>query len=576
MFLQAFMVLVAIAILMRLLYWQLFAGIEKRTIQTTSAGEIPAPRGDILTSDNFPLATNQEAYLMYVNPKILKDSPKKLAGYLAPLLVEEKAATMEATIASESAKIREDEVKKKEDELEQKLSNNKLYWVLLQRKIPAEVKNLISANNFQGIGFERDDKRFYPEASMASQVLGFVGSDKFGKDTGYFGLEGFYNNIIQGKPGRQNSNLDPKGLPILTGKFSALSPKKGSTLVTSIDRTIQFIAESTIREAVWKYGAKNGTVIIVNPKNGHVLAIATYPNYNPAFFQNYDQKLYQNLAVADAYEPGSTFKLVTMSSALDLNTVTPQTKCDVCSGPRKISGYEISTWDKKYYPNATMTEVIQHSDNVGMTFVSQKLGIEKFLNYITKFGFGEKTGIDLEEETSGSIRERRDWKEIDLATASFGQGLAVTPIQIVQAVSAVANGGLMVPPRVVEKVIEDGKSKAVKPAPAIQVISSQAATQMTEMLVNAVDKGEAQFFKPKGYRIAGKTGTAQIPVAGHYDPSKTVASFVGFAPAEDPRFVMLVRFTEPTSSIFGAETAAPTFFEIAREIFNYYGIPPAK
>ena len=216
-----------------------------------------------------------------------------------------------------------------------------------------------------------------------------------------------------------------------------------------------------------------------------------------------------------------------------------------------------------------MTEVIQHSDNIGMTFIADKLGTNRFYDYIKKFGFGSETGIDLQGEVAGLVHDSEEWKTIDLATASFGQGLAVTPIQMVQAVQAIANKGKLISPKVVEKIAKEDSEIKVQPSRERQVISSKAAAQMTEMMVNAVEKGEAKAFAPKGYRIAGKTGTAQIPVAGHYDPDKTIASFIGFAPADDPRFVMFVRFTEPSSSIFGSETAAPTFFSIAKDIFNY-------
>lgn len=538
--------------------------------------EIPAPRGDILASDNFPLATNQEAYLIYASPKSLKDNPKTIAQNLAPYLISEKFSTLSADLEGELKEQKEKEIKSKEEEIASKLSNKKLVWVLLARKIPSEFKEQIAKSDIFGIGFERDDKRLYPEASMAAQVLGFVGSDKFGKDTGYFGLEGYYDNILRGKAGRRNALFDPKGAPILTGKFNTVSPKKGASVQTTIDRTIQFIAEKKISQAVEKYGAKEGMVIIADPKTGGILAMAIYPGYHPGLFQLYDDKLFRNSAIADSYEPGSTFKIVTMASALDQKAVTPETKCDVCGGPLKISGFEISTWNKKYYPNSTMTEVIAHSDNIGMTFVSQKLGLEPFVNLILKFGFGKKTGIDLQEETAGFVRSRKDWKEIDLATASFGQGIAVTPIQIVQAASTIANKGKLNTPRLVLSTIQNGKVEKVKFSAPSQIISSQAAAQMTEMMVGAVDKGEAQAFKPKGYRIAGKTGTAQIPVAGHYDPDKTIASFVGFAPADDPKFVMLVRFVEPTSSIFGSETAAPVFFDISKDLFNYFAISPSK
>ena len=271
--------------------------------------------------------------------------------------------------------------------------------------------------------------------------------------------------------------------------------------------------------------------------------MATYPTYNPALFTEFEDTLYKNQAVADTYEPGSTFKLITMSAALDSQVVTPDTKCTVCTGPREITGHEISTWNNKYFPDSTMTEVIEHSDNVGMTFVADKLGIDRLYSYIEKFGFNKRTEIDLQEESRGNIRDKSEWRPIDLATASFGQGLAVTPIQMVQAVGAIANGGKLIPPRVVEKIVENGREKIVNSKEETQVISKKTATQITEMMVNAVERGEAQAFVPKGYRIAGKTGTAQIPVSGHYDPEKTIATFIGFAPADDPTFVMLVNFT---------------------------------
>lgn len=568
-------VLVAVTILARLFYWQFLSDVEKRAVADINPDEIPAPRGEILSRDSYPLATNQEAYLIYATPKVIKN-PADAAKKLAPVLVAEKFATISASAEPDLIIQKEQAIDAQEQNIMAKIGSNNLYWVLLKRKISAEAKNKIAALNIQGLGFERDDKRFYPEASMAAQLLGFVGSDKFGNDTGYFGLEGYYDRILKGKPGRNANTLDPKGFPILTSKFKATPPQKGTSLITTIDRPVQFIVEDNLKKAVAKYGAKDGTVIILDPRTGHVLAMATYPSYNPAFFQEYEQNLYKNPAVADTYEPGSTFKVVTMSSALDLDLVTPTTKCTACSGPREIGGYEISTWNKKYYPNSTMADVIAHSDNVGMTFVSQKLGLDRLYNYITKFGFGKQTGIDLEEESPGVVRNKADWHEIDIATASFGQGLAVTPIQIVQAVGAIANDGKLISPKIVSGTVRDGKIKNYPQGQGTQVVSKKAAIQMTEMMVGAVDNGEAKAFKPKGYRIAGKTGTAQVPLAGHYDPDKTIASFVGFAPAQDPKFVMLVRFTEPTSSIFGSETAAPTFFAIARELFNYYGIPADK
>lgn len=566
-------IILVLVVIVRLFYWQFLSGIEKHE-SVESENEIPATQGDIFTSDGFPLVTNQHAFLVYGKPQSLNTDPSEIAKKIGPLLISEKFATFSSKIPEELAKQKEEEIKKKEEEIKEKLSKKSLLWVLLGRKVPLELKEKIESLKISGIGFEADNKRFYPEASLAAHLLGFVGSDKLGKNTGYFGLEGYYNRQLRGKPGRASVDVDPLGIPILVGNYRSIEPKTGSSLHLTIDRTIQFIVEKKLREAVEKYQAKEGTVVISDPKNGNILAMASYPNYNPAFFGEYDEKLYKNPAIAETYEPGSTFKVITIASALDLSVVTPTDKCPVCVGPRQIAGYEISTWNEKYYPNSTMTEVIQHSDNVGMSYVGEKLGLERFYNYITKFGFGTKTGIDLQEEATGVIRDKKDWYPIDLVTASFGQGIAVTPIQIVQGVGAIANKGLLNTPSLVSKIVDGDKIEEVKKEKERQIISPKVAAQVTEMMVNAVELGEAQAFKPKGYRIAGKTGTAQIPVSGHYDPDKTVASFVGFAPADNPRFVMLVRFTEPTTSQFGSETAAPTFFSIARELFNYYAIPP--
>ncbi|EKD85259.1 MAG: hypothetical protein ACD_38C00059G0001 [uncultured bacterium] len=242
-----------------------------------------------------------------------------------------------------------------------------------------------------------------------------------------------------------------------------------------------------------------------------------------------------------------------------------------------ISGFTIRTWNNKYYADTTMKDVIVHSDNTGMVFAGKKIGLDKFYSYLENFGFGQPTNIDLQDEASPDIRVKEAWREIDLATASFGQGIAVTPVQMVRAISAIANGGNLMEPHVVSKVLsDDGKSVyEIKPK-SKQVLKPAVAQQVMEMMVAAVQEGESKFVKPKGFKIAGKTGTAQIPVAGHYDPNKTIASFVGFAPADDPKFVMLVRYDEPSSSIFGSETAAPTFFEIAKQLLLYYKIAPSE
>jgi cell division protein FtsI/penicillin-binding protein 2 len=264
-----------------------------------------------------------------------------------------------------------------------------------------------------------------------------------------------------------------------------------------------------------------------------------------------------------------------MSSALDAKVVTPQTKCNICNGPVSVSGYDIHTWDDKYFPNTNMIDVIMHSDNTGMVFVAQKMGLDKMLNYLGKFGIGNTTGIDLQGEVSASLKPKNQWYAVDLATTAFGQGISITPIELLDATAAIANGGVMMEPHVVSAVEDsDGNTVGIPPKTIGSPISSGTAKAMTEIMINAVEKGEASWARLKGYRIAGKTGTASIPIQGHYDPTQTIASFVGFAPAEDPKFVMLVVLNRPTASIYGSETAAPIFFDIAKSLLGYYGIPP--
>jgi stage V sporulation protein D (sporulation-specific penicillin-binding protein) len=262
-----------------------------------------------------------------------------------------------------------------------------------------------------------------------------------------------------------------------------------------------------------------------------------------------------------------------MSGALQEKAVTADTKINE-DAPVPVDDYVIHTWNDSYHGPITMAQILEYSSNVGMVRVEQKMGKNTMLKYLHAYGIGTPTGIDLQEESSPELRSDRDWKNIDLATAAFGQGIAVTPIQMVRAVGAIANGGALMEPHVVREIIDSaGKKVEIPPKKIRQVISSATASVLTEMMISAVDLGEARWAKPVGYRIAGKTGTAQIPVAGHYDATKTIASFVGFAPADNPRFVMLVTLTEPSTSPWGSETAAPLFFKIAKDLFTYYSIP---
>ncbi|MGE5042313.1 MAG: peptidoglycan D,D-transpeptidase FtsI family protein [Candidatus Levyibacteriota bacterium] len=537
-------------VVFKLFYWQIVMAESLKQAQVNQSSDqltLSAIRGDILASDRFPLATNKISYLLYANPKVVDDKDN-YAKLLAPILDVD-----EASISAQ-------------------LSKN-LFWVRLAQKLPDDKKQQVEKLNLSGLGFEVQTDRFYPEASMAAQLVGFLGKDTQGNDHGYFGLEGYYNGQLAGRNGRLYVVKDALGNPVVN---DIREEKKidGRTLVLGVDRTMQYIADKRIREGVTKYEAEGGSIIIMDSKTGMLLASSSVPNFDPQHYYDFDGGSFKNPIISNLYEPGSTFKVLVMSAALDLKKVTPTTRCTICSGPVPVDGYNIETWDNKYFPNETMTEVIQHSDNTGMVFVGRQLGKDNLLSYIRNFGIGEPTGVDLQGEGTGTLRDT--WSDVDLATATFGQGISVTPLQLITAVNAIADGGNLMKPYVVKQIItEDGRKIDVQPTLEHRVIKESTAKLMTWIMVNAVEKGEAKWTKLPHYSIAGKTGTAQIPVAGHYDPKETIASFVGFFPADDPKITMLVLVHRPKTSIYGAETAAPIFFAVAKDIINYLGIPPS-
>ncbi|MDO8429365.1 MAG: penicillin-binding protein 2 [Candidatus Daviesbacteria bacterium] len=567
--LRFFYFVALLLITVRLFYWQVIKGEELQVMaenQHQKTSTLQAQRGSIYFSDGSILTTNKPTYILFGMPKVIKD-PDFVAEKLTKILYDTPGINLKGeelvSYLQSTKKIKE-------------VLSQDLYWVQIEKNISLDKKLAIEKEGLPGIGFENLVSRFYPEASSGAHLLGFVGSDSGGRPTGYFGVEGFYNGELKGSSGLITEEKDARGLPILSGKFFKREATPGHDLILNIDRTVQYIAEKKLKAGILKYGAKAGSIIILEPKTGKILALASYPNYDPGSFSSFPGDLYKNPVVADSYEPGSTFKVLVLAAALEEKLVESDTKCDICSGPVQVSGHTIRTWNSKYRPEATMTDVIVHSDNTGMVFISRKLGLDNMYRYIQDFGFGSLTQVDLQDETTPEIRNIDDWREIDLATSSFGQGIAVTSIQMVRAVAAIANGGSLMEPQIVKAVKTKDKMVEIKPKVTRQILSPETTKKVTQIMVEAVEKGESRVFAPKGFKIAGKTGTAQIPVAGHYDPDKTIASFVGFAPADDPKFVMLVRYTEPSSSIFGSETAAPTFFEVAKELFTYFRITPTE
>lgn len=541
------------AVLVRLFTWQVLSAEKLQGMaqqQTFSTSSILPKRGRIYFSDGSPFVLNQKAFVVFAEPDKLELSAKTLN------LLSETLSIDEATLAA-------------------KLTNKELKWALLKDKVlPMEAQKLKN-EGLKGIGFIDDEKRFYPESSMAAHLLGFVGKNVKGEDQGYFGIEGYYDALLRGRKGERTREEDAKGIPILLGESEEIPVQDGRDLELTLDRSIQFITESKLKEGMAKYGAKGATAIVMDPSNGAILAMASYPSYDPAEYEKFPTEYYKNSAISGSYEPGSTYKVLVMAAALNEGVVKADTQFDE-KEPLEIGGYTIRTWNNKYHGMITSAQILEYSSNVGMVFVGQKLGRDKQLDYIQRLGFGANTDVDLQEESSPELRAKNKWYEIDYATASFGQGIAVTPLQMVRAVASIANGGVLVLPHLVNStLLANGKAITYESSSEKRVFDKDTTSIVTEMMIKAVDNGETKYLKDAKFRIAGKTGTAQVPIAGHYDSDKTIASFVGFAPADAPRFVMLVTVNEPTSSPWGSETAAPIFFNIAKELYYYWGISPS-
>ena len=536
----------------KLFFWQVIkgkdlAGSAKNQYQVGRVME--APRGNILAADGSPLAVRHDAWLLFVEPPNLKEKPEKIAEKLAPILEKEVSDIL------------------------LNLNKKGSVWLPLAHKVSTEIKGNIEALGYSGLGFEKEEDRYYPEASVAAQLLGFVGKNEEGANVGYFGLEGYYDLTLSGKKGYREGDSDAKGIPILLGNFSESSALRGVDLVTTLDKTVQITIERKLNEGIKRYEAQGGSVIVMDPKSGRILAMTSYPSFDPKKYYEYGDSYFKNPVISDTFEPGSIFKVLVMASALDAKVVKPDTVCDICSGPLKVDKYEIETWDSKYYPDSTMTDVILHSDNVGMAYVGQKLGADTLYDYLEKFGIGQETGIDLQGEVALPLRKKGTWNIVDLATASFGQGVSVTSVEMIRSVAAVANSGMMPTPYVVSAMKGEDWQEETKPK-LERVISKSAAEEMTAMMVNAAKNGESKWTSLRGFSVAGKTGTAQIPIAGHYDPKSTNTSFIGFSPANNPKFIMLVTLNKPQSSQWASETAAPLWYSIARDLFLYFGIQP--
>lgn len=449
--------------------------------------------------------------------------------------------------------------------------------VLLKPDVPYDVGTEIEELSLPGLEITQRIKRVYPEGDMAASLLGFVGRDRLGLT----GIEADFNQELAGVPGTLAFERDSLGNPIPLGYRRLQPPQLGADVYLTLDRFVQRLAERKLDEAMKKHRAKGGTIIVMEPATGAVLAMASRPTFRLTeldLMNPKDMDLYRNRAVTDTYEPGSTFKVITMAGALDAGKVTPQTTfLDV--GPVIKYGWAINTYNGQHHGTETMAQVLKNSCNVGAVWVSDQLGPELFYDYVVRFGFGQLTSIGLSGEASGQVRlpPAEPWSPIDLATNSFGQGLSVTPLQMVTAISAVANGGLLMRPYLVHKVAGDQGERVFLPVVVRRVISKRAAELLNGMLIAAGGlTGDNRMAVMEGFSAAGKTGTASIPLPGGYTSPGTIASFVGYAPAEAPRLAMVVKIDEPQDVPWGSVVAAPIFSAMAREILIHWQVPPTK
>lgn len=428
-----------------------------------------------------------------------------------------------------------------------------------------------------GIFFIREYERAYPEAGLLGQVLGFVND----KGKGQYGFEGQYDAELQGYIGRVSLERDSRGTALK--EFQEVDGRDGTSYELTIDRNVQQVAEQELKKSVEEAEAKGGSVIIMDPKTGGVMAMASYPTYAPGNFRTVAREnasYFDNPAISNIWEPGSIFKPIVMSAAMDQGLVTPTTT-ETFGASVTVNGYEINTALNKAFGKESMTDVLVNSDNVAMVWVGDKLGNTAMSEYLRRFGFGTVTGIDLKNEVAGQVQPVERWSPITRATQTFGQGIAVTPIQIASAYSAIANNGVLVPPRLVRAVIHaDGTRTELSPAPSREILKQQTAVDMRNMLTAVVQKGHRRA-AVEGYKIGGKTGTAQVPDPdrGGYIEGAYNHSFAGMAPADDPRYVMLVKIDQPNLAKvgqFAESTASPLFSRISRFLLHYYQIPPTN
>lgn len=539
--------LLTVIMIARLAYWQLYKSewLEKKALsQWTLSIPIQPKRGTIYDNHGRPLAINSNADTIAAVPKQVSD-------------VLETARTL-APILNMSV-----------DALSEKLATNKAQ-IYIKRRVDPEVSAKIQEKNLPGIVIVKESKRYYPNDNLASHVLGFAGIDQ-----GWSGLELQYDQYLQGHNGVMNFGADEEGEQ--KNAVSYVKPVAGNNLELTLDLVMQSIVELNLEKALVQHNASSVTAIAMDIHTGGILAMANKPDFNPNDYQAYEQALWRNGAISDMFEPGSTFKIITMASVLEENLVSAGDRF-YDPGYIIVAGERIGCWKYGGHGSQDYREIIQNSCNPGFVMLGQRLGVHKLYNHIVDFGFTEKTLIDLPGEAKGIMFKEEQMGPVELATTAFGQGPAVTPIQQIRAIAAIANDGVMTTPHLVNRIVDkdDQVIYAFEDTVKRQVISKETSEDMCELLESVVSEGTGNRAFIEGYKIAGKTGTAQVPKeGGGYYSNKYIASFIGFAPADDPQIALFVSIKDPRGpyGYFGGVIAAPLFGNMMFDILRYLEVP---
>lgn len=503
-------------------------------------------RGMIYDINKKELAINIDTQSIYVNAKDIKDPEvfsKKLSEYL----------------------------KLSQEAILDKINTRKPF-VWIKRLVEPNIIAKIKSDSFPDLGFIEEPKRVYPNGTLVGQVLGFTNIDSKGIE----GIEFKYDELLTGKPGKINVKKDARGRKIMSTPYFLEPSISGYDLVLTIDSQIQHIVEKELKEGVEKAKADRGMALLMNSETGAILAMASYPFFDPNSYKDSNSETRRNLPIWFSFEPGSTMKVFILASAMEEDKVNPDTKFDCENGRRKVGPAIIR--DVHPYGVLTVAQILEKSSNICASKIGETLGREKLYDRLSSFGFGRQTGIDLSGESSGMMTKSNRWGPVELATISFGQGIAVTSIQIAAALSAIANGGYLVKPYIVEQLISPGGKVVTKNKPEVlgKVISYDTAENITQMMEKVVESGTGKNAAISGYKVAGKTGTAQVPnpKTGGYYGNRFMSSFIGFGPTDDPKVTLVVIVENPKNGSYGGTVAAPIFKGIVEKVLFYLRVPP--